>query len=112
MRTLDGTIRVSPNGGTDPLWSPSGDRLYYRSENGRRVLAVDVLGTDPLRFGTETMLFEGSFTPGIRWGRKWDLHPDGNRFLMLMHENAEPVEGIRVVINWFSELARLVPADR
>jgi serine/threonine-protein kinase len=109
---LDGTIRVSPNGGTDPLWSPSGDRLYYRSENGRRVLAVDVLGTDPLRFGTETMLFEGSFTPGIRWGRKWDLHPDGNRFLMLMHENAEPVEGIRVVINWFSELERLVPADR
>jgi Tol biopolymer transport system component/predicted Ser/Thr protein kinase len=108
---LDGTIRVSPNGGTEPLWAPTGDRLYYRSESGRRVFAVEVLGTDPLRFGMEELLFEGYFTPGIRWGRKWDIHPDGDRFLMLKQENLDPVEGIRVVTNWFSELERLVPTE-
>jgi hypothetical protein len=99
----------SANGGTEPLWSPKGDRLYYRSEAGTRVYAVDVVRTDPLRFGQETLLFDGSFAPPIKWGRKWDIHPDGDRFLMLEHENMDPVEGIRVVTNWFTELERLVP---
>ena len=107
---LGATIRVSPNGGVEPLWSPSGDRLYYRSENGRRVFAVDVLAGDPLQFGREELLFDGSYTPSIKWARKWDIHPDGDRFLMLQIESPEPVEGIRVVTNWFAELERLVPS--
>jgi serine/threonine-protein kinase len=106
---LGGTVRVSPNGGMEPLWSPDGDRLYYRSANGRRVFAVDVLGGDPLRFGKEELLFDGSFAVGIRWARKWDIHPAGDRFLMLQVENPDPVDGIRVVNNWFTELERLVP---
>jgi serine/threonine protein kinase len=106
---LGATVRVSPNGGVEPLWSPSGERLYYRSENGRRVFAVDLLGGDPLQFGVEELLFDGSYTPSIRWARKWDIHPDGDRFLMLQFENPGPVEGIRVVTNWFAELERLVP---
>jgi hypothetical protein len=108
---LGGTIRISSNGGQEPQWSPSGDRLYYRSINGREVFAVDVLGGDPLRFGREELLFEGDFEPGIRWGAKWDIHPDGDRFLMLQIEHPENPKEIRVVINWFAELERLVPTD-
>jgi len=106
---LGARVRVSPNGGVEPLWSPSGDRLFYRSENGRRAFAVDVLADDPLQFGREALLFDGSFTASINWARKWDIHPDGDRFLMLRHETTDPVEGIRVVTNWFAELERLVP---
>ncbi len=106
---LGATIRVSPNGGVEPIWSPSGDRLYYRSANGRRVFAVDVISGDPLRFGSEELLFEGSFEPGVKWGSKWDIHPDGDRFLMLQAEYPDPPEGIRVIVNWFEELERLVP---
>jgi len=108
---LGATIRVSPNGGQEPLWSPSGDRLYYRSITGRRVFAVDVLDEEPLRFGREELLFEGDFTTGIRWGRKWDIHPDGDRFLMLRVDYPAAPEGIRVVANWFGELERLVPSN-
>jgi len=108
---MGATIRVSPNGGQEPLWSPSGDRLYYRSENGRSVFAVDALGGDPLRFGREELLFEGNFAPGIRWGRNWDIHPDGKRFLMLPLESAQSPGEIRVVVNWFAELERLVPSN-
>jgi serine/threonine protein kinase/Tol biopolymer transport system component len=108
---LGATIRVSPNGGTEPIWSPSGDRLYYRSENGRRVFAVDVISGDPLRFGSEELLFEGSFEPGVKWGSKWDIHPDGDRFLMLQAEYPDPPDGIRVIVNWFDELERLVPTE-
>ena len=106
---LGATIRVSPNGGHEPLWSPSGDRLYYRSANGRRIFAVDVLSGEPLRFGREELLFEGNFMPGVFFGSQWDIHPDGDRFLMLQIEHQEPAEGIRVVTNWFAELERLVP---
>ena len=108
---LGATIRVSPNGGTEPIWSPSGDRLYYRSQNGRRVFAVDVISGDPLRFGSEELLFEGSFEPGVTWGSKWDIHPDGEKFLMLQAEYPDPPEGIRVIVNWFEELERLVPTE-
>ena len=104
------TIRVSPNGGREPIWSPSGDRLYYRSANGRRVFVVDVIGGDPLRFGSEELLFEGSFEPGPTWGAKWDIHPDGEKFLMLRASYPSPPEGIRVIVNWFDELERLVPS--
>jgi serine/threonine protein kinase/Tol biopolymer transport system component len=107
---LGATVRVSPKGGVAPLWSPSGDRLYYRSENGRRVFAVDVTNRDPIQFGGEKLLFEGRFEPDIPWGRKWDIHPDGDRFLMLQIGSSEPVEGIRVIVNWFDELERLVPS--
>ena len=89
----------------------SGDRLYYRSIDGREVFAVDVLSGEPLRFGLEELLFEGDFDPGIRWGSKWDIHPDGDRFLMLQLEHPENPREIRVVSNWFAELERLVPTD-
>jgi serine/threonine-protein kinase len=108
---LGAIIRVSPNGGHEPLWSPTGDRLYYRSANGSRVFAVDVLGREPLRFGREKLLFEGDFAGGVVFGRKWDIHPDGDRFLMLQIEHPEAPTGIRVVSNWFAELERLVPTD-
>jgi len=108
---LGGTIRVSVAGGQEPQWSPSGDRLYFRSTDGRRVYAADVLQRDPLLFGQEALLFEGSYRPGVRWGSNWDIHPDGGRFLMLQLEYSENPKEIRVVTNWFAELERLVPTD-
>ena len=91
--------------------SPDGNRLFSRSENGHRVLAVDLLDTDPLLVGQESLVFEGNFAPSIKWGRKWDVHPDGDRFLMLEHDGEYTVDGIRVVTNWFTELERLVPTN-
>jgi len=107
--TLGETVRISSTGGQEPKWSPSGDRLYFRSTNGRSVFVVDVLGGDPLRFGREELLFEGNFEPGPRWGSTWDIHPDGDRFLMLQLEHSENPREIHVVRNWFDELERLVP---
>ena len=109
---LGATVRASPNGGQEPIWSFTGDRLYYRSINGRRIFAVEVQGHDPLRFGDEELVVEGPFMPGIPWGRKWDLHPDGDKFLALRIENKDSPTGIQVVRNWFAELERLVPTTR
>jgi serine/threonine-protein kinase len=104
------TVRISSNGGTEPIWAPSGERIYYRSPNGRRVFAVDVdVETDSsLTVGKEELLFEGPFPAGIQWGRKWDIDPDGDRFLMFEFESPDIPDGIRVVVNWDTELERLI----
>ena len=108
---LGATIRVSPNGGQEPIWSPAGDRLYYRSIDGQRVYAVDVLDRSTLRLGKEKLVLEGKYVPGLRWGRGWDVHPDGERFLMLKIQSSDSPQAIRVVKNWFAELERLVPTN-
>jgi len=104
-------VRISASGGQEPRWSPSGDRLYYRSTDGRKVFGIDVTGGDIIRFGPESLLFQGSFSPGPRWGANWDIHPDGDRFLMLQLERPDNPREIRVVTNWFAELERLVPTS-
>jgi hypothetical protein len=108
---LGATIRVSPKGGHEPVWSPSGDRLYYRSLDGRQAFAVEVRSDGPVSVGKEELLFEGDFAPGIRWGSKWDIHPEGDRFLMLQLDHPKPVEGIRVVVNGLAEASRSTPQD-
>ena len=51
-------------------------------------------------------------------GQPWDIHPDGNRFLMIKLAGASEGESaaampqkINIVLNFFEELKRLAPAD-
>ena len=60
-------------------------------------------------------MFEGSEIAD-RFGRDWDVHPDGDRFLMIETadetlEGEAPAAQIVMVENWFEELNRLVPTD-
>ena len=56
-------------------------------------------------------------TPSLhRSPRSYDIHPDGQRFLMIKEapqteEASAPTELI-LVLNWSEELKRLVPTDR
>jgi serine/threonine protein kinase len=95
-------------GGTQPVWSPDGNELFYRS--GHQMLAVPV-STDPsFTFGKPKVLFEGVYrtsgiTPGFQY---YDVSPDGQSFLMIKQEGEYE---INVVLNWFEELKRLVPTN-
>jgi serine/threonine-protein kinase len=102
-------LLVSPAGGTEPIWSPSGQELFYR--NGDRVMAVPVVGQPELTVGKPRSLFEGTYfvAPGIN--PSYDVSPDGRRFLMIASQDAGPEVEIRVVLNWFEELKRLVPNE-
>jgi serine/threonine-protein kinase len=97
-------------GGIEPVWSPDGKELFYRS--GNRMMVV-LIQTDPtFSPGKPKVLFEGSYvsesTPaGYPY---YDIHPDGERFLMMKEgELAQDQSQIHVVLNWFEELKRLVP---
>jgi serine/threonine-protein kinase len=112
-----GQVRVSSGGGIEPLWAPDGMAIYFRDPSGSRVMRALVTPGAELRVATPQMLFEGRWSSRSRsfMSSNWDLHPDGDTFLMVTDPRAE-VPGsassgvfLRLVVNWFEELKERVP---
>ena len=103
---------ISTDGGRQPLWSPDGRELFYRGPRGMMVVAV--LETEPtLRLGDPEVLFDTQYY-FIRANRTYDVHPDGQRFLMV--KDAPPTDSgvsaqpqIILIENWHQELLERVP---
>ena len=95
-------------GGGEPVWSPDGKELFYRS--GDKMMAVSVQMEPTFSAGRPRVLFAGSYVKtqfqlGMQY---YDITPDGSRFVMI-REGGE--SQINVVLNWFEELNRLVPPN-
>ena len=109
----DGKWQVSTNGGGDPVWSPDGRHLFFRT--GALAMMVAEVETDPtFSPGTPTEAFDMSAYEIIGGGRRYDLAPDGERFLLRRSGGAQtstgdPFEGLIVVQNWHQELLERVP---
>jgi serine/threonine-protein kinase len=101
-----GRTQVSFNGGGEPVWHPNGRELFFRE--GDRVLSVSFDADNGFRPARPIVLFEGRFASGESGNRYWDVHPDGNRFLMLQPAGPDPERPhINIVLNWFAELDEL-----
>jgi eukaryotic-like serine/threonine-protein kinase len=98
----DGKWQVSTNGGTDPLWSSKGDRIFY--VNGEELMEVEVTAGTPFTLGTPRVLFNGAAARQMR-GRGFDVSADGNRFLTVQQvdSSASSMSLVTVVENWFAE---------
>jgi hypothetical protein len=96
---------VSSEGGSEPLWSPKGNEIFYRS--GARVMAVPIRTRPQLEAGSPQVLFEGHFYSAAG-AKNFDAAPDGEHFLLIGVE--EPKLEVKVVFNWFEELKRLAPS--
>jgi serine/threonine-protein kinase len=106
-----GKWQVSAEGGTEPLWSRDGRELFYRS--GEKMMAVPISSGQELTPGKPTLLFEGRYQTGLvggDTGSNYDVAADG-RFVMIRAEEGSGPTQINVVLNWFEELKRLVPAS-
>jgi Tol biopolymer transport system component/tRNA A-37 threonylcarbamoyl transferase component Bud32 len=100
-------VRISPEGGVEPVWSRSGRELFYRL--GGRLMAVPVQAGSEFQFSKPTVLFDGQFEytrPGNQ-PPSYDVAPDG-RFLLLKPPVAIQSQPITVVVNWAEELERRV----
>jgi hypothetical protein len=97
----DEKVQISTRGGVSPRWAPSGRELYFLSIE-RRLMAVPVALSDPLRVGTPTPLFDTAV--GLGENRYTATH-DGKRFLL----NVGTAEGssapLVVMLNWAEHLA-------
>jgi hypothetical protein len=98
-----GKWQISTDGGTEPMWSPNGRELFYRS--GTRMMAVDVTTQAGFSAGKPRMLFERLYfsTPFPQTFPRYDVSSDGQRFLMMKQADPVPTQ-INVVQNWISEL--------
>jgi Tol biopolymer transport system component len=100
--------RLSISGGTEPVWAPNGQELFYR--NGDQMMVVRVSGGSSLVAATARELFARPFARTD--GRiNYDVAPDGQSFVMVSAgEGDRPATEIHALLNWHDELKRLVPA--
>ena len=112
---------ISTNGGHSPLWSQDSKELFYRNGDATMVVPLElepsfIPGNPEELFQerySEITFLQARITP-------WDIHPDGDRFLMIKpaavtdeesteaSTAAEPRK-IIIVTNWFEELKEKVP---
>ncbi|MGO9257682.1 MAG: TolB family protein [Bryobacteraceae bacterium] len=99
-----GKVRISTAGGQSPRWSKNGRELFYR--DGANVMSVEVQTSPQFRAGIPNQLF------AQRGGDTWDVAPDGRRFLFEQVPSEAGTREMAVVVNWFEELRRRVPAGK
>jgi serine/threonine-protein kinase len=102
-----GKERISTEGGQAPRWSRNGRELFYLDSTSSRVMSVDIRTTPQFHAGIPTRLF------AQRGSSTWDVAPDGNRFLFEQFPAGETgSREMQVVVDWFEELRRRVPAGK
>jgi serine/threonine protein kinase/Tol biopolymer transport system component len=100
-----GKWQISAEGGTEPVWNPTGRELFYRS--GNRMMAEPVTLQPEFSAGKPVTMFEGPWLPSASNIPNYDVSRDGQRFLML--KAADEDQGARqivVVQNWLEELKK------
>jgi Tol biopolymer transport system component len=98
--------KISRDFGEEPVWSVSGDELFYR--NRSKWMAVSISTEPEFNVGTPQVVFEGPYLNVA--GLSYDVTPDGQRFLVLPPQcDDSQIRELHVVTNWFEELKQLVP---
>ena len=110
-----GEKRQAPKSNIDyhPVWSPDGTKIYYVPSSTRATVAVPITLTPSVSFGTP-MELPRMPRPALLSGdyRGYDVLRDGRVVsLSAGPDDAAQASGaeIRVMLNWFEELKRLVP---
>ncbi|MEX2180422.1 MAG: protein kinase [Gemmatimonadaceae bacterium] len=93
-------IQVSPDGGSEPLWSPRGDELFYRE--GAAMMAVAVRNGRSAEVGRRARLFADPAFNSDLTHQVYDVTPDGQRFVMV--RRLETTSHLTVVLNLFHHL--------
>jgi len=105
-------VRISIDGGEEPLWNPQGGELFFRS--GDAVMVVAFEDESSVDQEVPKQLFSSNYYGFATDQPSYDVSRDGQRFLMIKSAEAAglaPIQtSIAFVDNWFGELKRLVPA--
>ena len=102
---LDKRFQISPSGGNESVWSRDSRRLFYRGSAA--LWAVSVGPRETFEAGIPKPLFEDRYSNKALTHTGYDVASDG-RFLVMGRDSLQ-TEVMTVVLNWFTELERLVP---
>jgi serine/threonine-protein kinase len=104
---------ISTDGGTWPTWSQNGEELFYRTADASRIMvATYAVEGETFRAEKPRLWSEGRFTPTPGF-RNFDLHPDGDRFAVLVADDASVAskrDKVTFIFNFFEELERVAPS--
>ncbi|MDA1234148.1 MAG: protein kinase [Acidobacteria bacterium] len=93
-----GKWQVSTNGGVDPRWAVDGRELFY--SEGTTLMAVDVSTSGTFTVERPQRLFESNSLQQGGPTHRYDVFPDGQRFLMIDRDTDAAQDTIRIVENW------------
>ena len=105
-------VRISTNGGTAPMWSASGEELFFR--NGRELLAVTVAHGPDRDVSQPRVLFDGSYPLdpfGVGSSRPTTFAADEG-FVFVASGGYQPPPELHVVLNWSRELPTQTPPEQ
>jgi Tol biopolymer transport system component len=95
----DGKWMVSSGGGVEPRWSRDGKELFYFS--GQTLMAVPVSLRPTFSNGAPAALFDAPVQAGYTSdSHRWQVAPDGKRFLLLVNAGKDQAPALEVVVNW------------
>src|SRR6185437_2337543 len=92
-----GRVQVSSNGGTEPVWSRDGHRLFYRGDG--RLMAATISGGAAFTIARRDTMLTDTYLLAGNPHANYDVMPDGSHFIFL--QGADSGELI-VVSNWES----------
>jgi dipeptidyl aminopeptidase/acylaminoacyl peptidase len=100
---------ISNGGGTQARWRPDGKELFYVTPDSM-LMAVEISTKPVFQAGVAKALFhvpvaggEGG-APTIAW--RWDISPDGQRFLVNAAPEDRSSTPVTVVANWSALLRK------
>ena len=105
--------QITTGGGEHPTWSRTARELFYSLNGQIWVMSFQVDG-DSFRAETPRLLAETHFVERAQ-NRMFDVHPDGNRFVLAVDANAAAGAGEHkavFVFDFFNELRRFASVTK
>jgi eukaryotic-like serine/threonine-protein kinase len=98
---------VSRGGGAEPRWRADGRELFYVSAD-RRLMAVPTTIGQVFEAGAPVALFEMNVNDlgGVSFSRRYDVTPDGQRFVLQELTRRDSPSALTVVVNWSALLPK------
>ena len=84
--------------GLEPSWSPNGEELFYYGSQGMYSVPLKFNENGGVEIGKATLLFDTPWidNPGIGYA----VHPSGEKFLVVVHEEEEVSDHFNIVLNF------------
>jgi hypothetical protein len=102
--------QVSTGGGRGPVWSRSGQELFYQTGRNE-LMAVETRGGATFTWSSPRLLFDMSNYTLNPWHPIYDVAGDGQRFLMARRVG-DPSTELVLTQNWFHEVKHVLSERR
>ncbi|MEP7065606.1 MAG: protein kinase [Gemmatimonadota bacterium] len=101
-----GRVQVSASGGSEPVWSRDGRKLFYRGDG--HLMAARLSTTPSFAVAARDTLFADLYQGAPNPHANYDVMPDGTHFIFL---KAASEGSMTIVLNWSSAMRARMQAN-